>query len=553
MSTILVIGGNAAGASAATKARRTDEDAEIIMLEKGSYVSYANCGIPYSLGGVVHGIEPLLVTSKQRFEARFKIDVRVLHEALSIDRARKVVTIRDIAKNQVYEKGYDKLVIAVGSTPLKPRIPGLDLVNVFTLTTIEDLEAISDYILRNIVNRVTVVGAGYIGIEAIEAFHKLKKRITLIEMKKQILPLIDPEIAVKPWEHLIANGVDVLLGRSVVSVEGNGRADLIRLDDGNLIETDLVLLAIGVKPDLRLVEGTGIEVNKGVIVDEYMRTSDPDVFACGDVAESMYYPTGERMLIPLGGPANKQGRVAGANAAGASMKYRGALRSAIMRVIDMTVAHTGLTEREARERELPYEAVYLNSPSHASYYPGAKPIVTKILFDKNDGRLIGAQVVGYDGVDKRTDVFATAIYAGLSVFDLENLDLCYAPQYSSAKDAEVIIGFIASNIVRGEVNNITPAALLERISRNEDLQIIDVRTEKEYKNGYIGNAINTPIDSLRYNLDKVKRDKPTVVYCSEGYRSYHAYKILKHYGVGDIANLTGGYSVFELVRKSTAD
>ena len=540
---IVVVGGVAAGASAATKARRTDEAAEIIILERGPYVSFANCGLPYYVGGDIPRLDDLLVMTPRRFSERFRIQVRLCHEAVRIDRAAHQVSVRNLESGETYNETYDKLILATGAKPILPSVPGHQLPGIFTLTTINDAVAIREWSQAGGVKQATVIGAGFIGLEAVEALLRLGLEVHLVEKLPQVLPYLDPEMANPLEAHLVAKGVTVHLGSEVVAFQGSGKLAGVRLHSGETIAAQLAIVAIGVRPDVALAREAGLKLGPSgnVEVDDHMRTSDPDVYACGDIAEVTSRITGRKTRVPLAGPANKQGRIAGANAAGSDMTFPGIIGTSIVKVCDLTAAKTGLSEREAQEEGYDPFVSFIHPPDHATYYPGSQPMAFKLIADRASGRVLGAQIVGPQGVDKRIDVVATAIYAGMTVEDLEGLDLAYAPPYSSAKDPVIMAGFVAANQYRGELQVTTAARVAKRMDAGEKVRLLDVRTPAEYAAGHIPGAKLIPLDSLRDRLSEIDRDGIITVYCGVGYRSYHACKILTHAG-HQVENLSGGFT-----------
>ncbi|MBI2954261.1 MAG: FAD-dependent oxidoreductase [Chloroflexi bacterium] len=542
-SRIVIVGGVAAGASAATKARRTDESAEIVVFERGPYVSFANCGIPYYLSGDIPKVDNLLVVTPELLNKRFRLDLRPNHEVVRLDADGKQIEVQDQDSGISYLERYDKLILATGGRPVKPPIPGIDKHGVFTLTTIPEVEAVKAYARQQGAKDAVVVGAGFIGIEATEALVSLGLRVHLVEMLPQVLPPFDPEMAAIVADHLSAKGVQMHLGSQVTSFSGDEALDAVVLADGNEIRASLAIICIGVSPNLDLARQAGLRlgVSGGIVVDERMQTSDPDIYACGDIVESTNLLTGQQARVPLAGPANKQGRVAGANAAGGDMRFKGVTGTLIVKAIDMTAAKAGLSEREAGTIGVDHFVSFTHAVSHAAYYPGAKAMDIKVVVEKPGGRLIGAQIVGGEGVDKRIDVLATAMYAGLTVEDLEHLDLAYAPPYSSARDPSNSAGFVAANINRREVKAMSPLELNRVLASGEDVQLVDVRTPREYADGRIGNAVLMPIEELRGLVGRLDPSRRTIVYCRAGYRSYLAYRILMAHGFSDVTNLSGGY------------
>lgn len=544
---IIVIGGVAAGASAAAKARRNNENLEIVIYEKGPYVSFANCGLPYYIGRDIKRRENLFLMTPELFWDRYKILVKVSHEVTKINREEKYVEVTNLITGETFKDYYDKLVIATGGTPIKPPIPGIDLNNIFTLFTVKDVDAIEEALASGEIKEVTVIGGGYIGLEATEAFLKRGMKVTLVEKAESLLPYLDGELAIPLALHLEDLGVEVILGDGIQSFNGDeGKVKNITLESGKVIPTDLAIVAIGAKPQVDLARDAGLEIGSqgGVVVDAAMRTSDPNIYAGGDIVETMHLVTHKRVRIPLAGPANKQGRIIGANITGDNKIFKGLLGTSIVKVGDLTAAKTGLSEKEAKKEGFAYFVSYTPSLDHASYYPGAKYMLTKLVVEEQSGRILGGQIVGWQGVDKRIDVLATAIYANMTVEDLENLDLAYAPPYSSAKDPVITAGYVAANILRGETKVKTPEQVNEAINlltRDKKLQIIDVRTKGEVEKGAIPGAIHIPIDELRERANELNPEDDIALYCRVGYRSYLGYKILKNLGFENVYNICGGY------------
>ncbi len=544
---ILVVGGVAGGAGAAVKARRTSEDAEIVVFERTPYVSWANCGLPYYIGGVIPRREELFVVSPRRLASRFNIDVRTRHEVTAIDRARKAISVRDLETGDAQEERYDALVLATGSKPAHPPIPGLDGPAVFTLVSVEDADRLQAFLEERKPGRAVVIGGGFIGLETAEALLERGFSVALVEMMDHLLPPVDREMAEPLAMHLREKGARVLLGEKVAEVAQNGNKAAVRLASGDAVECDFVVSAVGVAPRLNLARQAGLTIGQagGVVVNDRMQTSDPDIYAAGDICQIRHLVTGKPVRVPLAGPANKQARVAGANAAGGDMRYAGSLGTMVVKVCDLTIAKAGLSEREARDEGIPHYVSYTHSQHHAGYYPGARMMAIKLVVDRFTGRVLGAQIVGGAGVDKRIDVIATAIHARMTVEDLEDLDLSYAPPYSSAKDPANIAGFVAANIHRGEVDAIEPDEL-EALLEREDVQLVDVRTPAERKAGEIPGARLMPLDQLRELAGELDPHKRTVVYCAVGYRSYLAYKILKQRGFDDMSHLAGGFDAWKM-------
>ncbi|MGI6226666.1 MAG: FAD-dependent oxidoreductase [Peptococcales bacterium] len=543
---IVIIGGVAAGASAAAKARRDDEKAEIVMYEKGPYVSFANCGLPYYLSRDIKERDELFLMTPEFFYERYRVRVKVKHEVLSINKEEKTVEVKDLATGEVFLDKYDKLVVTTGGTPIKPPIPGIDLGNIFTLFTVPDVDAIENALQEENIERVAVVGGGYIGLEATEAFLKRGKKVILIEKMAQLLPYLDVEMAVPLAIHLENLGTQVILGNGVQAFKGDSKVKEIILENGEKVQVDLAIIAIGARPQMELVKDAGLKIGStgGVEVDATLRTSDPDIYAGGDIIETIHLVTGRKVRIPLAGPANKQGRIIGANVVGGHRYFKGVLGTSIVKVGHLTAAKTGIGEKEAKELGLAHFVSYTPSLHHAGYYPGARHLLTKLIVAEHSGKLLGAQIVGWEGVDKRIDVLATAIHGSMTVEDLENLDLAYAPPYSSAKDPVITAGFVASNTLRGEISLITPKAIKDAIEKivEDEWQIVDVRTPKEFETeGHIPGAIFIPIDQLRDRYQELDPNKKTALYCKIGYRSYLGYKLLKDLGFKEVYNISGGY------------
>jgi NADPH-dependent 2,4-dienoyl-CoA reductase/sulfur reductase-like enzyme/rhodanese-related sulfurtransferase len=542
---IVVVGGGAGGASAAVKARRINEDAEILIYDKGPHLSYANCGLPFFLGGEIEKREDLFVVPFSRFDGWFNVDVHPWHSVEEINRKNKTVTVRDIQGGKVFVDSYDRLILATGSQPFVPSIEGLrdGIRNVFTLTTVPDVDAACACLRDDEPQQALVIGGGFIGLEVTEALTMRGVAVTLVERLPQVMPIVDSEFSNHLLGELGRLGVRVILGDTVVGLDVDGdRVTGAVLASGTRVPCSLVMIAAGMRPDVSLPVAAGLDIGVagGIVVNDRMQTSDADIYAAGDCVESEELPTGRRVLSLLAGPANKQGRVAGANAAGADYVFRGALGTCIVRVGRMTVAKTGLSERDAERANKAHFVSDNYARDHAGCYPGSTELHIKLTVEPDTGRLLGAQVAGESGVDKRIDVFATAIYAGLTVFDLEQLDLAYAPQFSSAKGPEVMAGMAAANIVRGEVRNITSCGL-RQILGDPGLQLVDVRTDEEARRGMIPGAVHIPLHELRRRLSELDPARTTVVYCRTGIRSYIASRILTQRGFADVRNLSGAW------------
>lgn len=539
----VIIGGVAGGASAAARLRRLDEHAEIILLERGEYVSYANCGLPYFIGGEITDQASLTLQTPESFHARFRIDVRIENEAVAIDPAAKTVTIRRVKTGETYTESYDKLVLSPGADPIRPPLEGVDDLRVFTLRTIPDTLNIKDWIAKNNAKTAVVVGGGFIGIEMAETLVHAGLSVTIVELSDHLIAPLDFDMACDVQHYLRSQGVTLRLSTGVKGFRGG--KDMEVLLESESLHADMVMLSIGVRPDGSLAKNAGLAVNArgAIMVNDHMQTSNEHIYAVGDAVEIVNYVTGQAGYIPLAGPANKQGRIAADNICGLPAVFHGTQGSSVARLFQMTIATTGLNEVAAKQAGLAYDKVYTFSASHASYYPGATNMCLKLLFEKTGGRILGAQIVGFDGVDKRCDVIATAIRANFTVADLTELELCYAPPYSSAKDPVNMAGFVAENILTKKTKQYywqdVPA-----LQAKDGITLLDVRTTGEYANGHIDGTENIPLDSLRENLGKLSRSKPLYVNCQSGLRSYLACRILSQEGF-DCYNLAGGWRLYE--------
>ncbi len=535
---IVIVGGVAGGASAAARSRRLSEEAEIVLVERSHYVSFANCGLPYYIGDEINQREKLIVTTPQRLKERFKIDVRTETNAVSIDRYKKTVTLHNRATDTTYEEPYDKIILSPGASPIRPTIPGHDLPNVLSLRTLEDVDRIRGLVDGGIKDAL-VVGAGFIGLEVIENLVHRGVKTYLVQLADQVLGTLDREMTMPIEDQLRLQGIAIHLNTTISKIESVGHDRLkATLLSGEEIETDLVLFGIGVKPEGELAAKAGLAVNTrgGIITNESMQTSDPDIYAVGDAVEVEDYVLKERAQIALAGPANRQGRIAADHIFGRPSKYRGTQGTAIVRVFDAVAATTGACERFLSRSGAFYEKIYLHPTNHAGYFPGAKGMTIKLLFEVPTGRILGAQIVGGDGVDKRIDVLAMAIQGGMTVYDLEEVELAYAPQFGSAKDPINMAGFIAAGVLRND----HPVIHWPEILATSDAYVVDVRTEEEYAKGHYPTAQNLSVDVLRENLDKLPKDRPVYVYCQVGQRGYIATRILSQHGF-DVRNISGGY------------
>ncbi len=541
---IIIIGGVAGGASAAARARRLSEDASITILEKGPYVSFANCGLPYALGGLIEDREELLLQTPESLKERFNLDVLINTEALAIDRTQDTVKARNLITGQELILSYDFLILSPGAEAIRPALPGMNSKNVFTLQTLPDLDKIQTCISETNLKSAAVIGGGFIGIEAAENLVKRGIEVTLIERGDQIFPPADRDTAEFLHQEMKTHGVHLLLNSELKSIESApGRKSKLTLARGNaeqVIETDLIIMAIGVRPRTQLAQSSGLTIGKtgGIQVDEFMRTSDPKIYAVGDVIETTQPQSGRASYIPLAGPANRQGRIAADHIFGKTPAYRGTIGTAVCQVFDLTVATTGLSVKALQKQGTPFDWVTVHPNHHAGYYPGAEQMTLKLIFNPENSKILGAQIVGKAGVDKRIDVLSMAIQTALTVEDLEHLELAYAPPYGSAKDPVNMAGFVASNVIRGDTRLIHTDQLKQ--THPSSIQLIDVRSPQEYERGSIPNSKNIPIDDLRSRLSEIKQEVPVVVYCQVGFRGYLAYRILTQKGF-QVTNLNGGY------------
>jgi NADPH-dependent 2,4-dienoyl-CoA reductase/sulfur reductase-like enzyme/rhodanese-related sulfurtransferase len=543
MKRVRIIGGVAAGASCAARLRRLDEQADIVVFERGPYPSFASCGLPYYIGGVIAEEGNLVVATPELFRARFNIDVRTEQEVVRIDRKRKVVEVKELTGGRVYEEPYDALLLAPGAAPVRPALPGIGLEGIFTVRTIPDSRAIREWIERTGAKKAVVVGGGFIGLEMVENLAGRGLNVTVVEMAGQLMTTLDHEMASYVYTHLLDHRVAVRLGEAVSGFEGaGGRVAKVLTAAGARIDADLVILALGVKPETELAREAGLAIGPhgGICVDESMRTSDPAIWAAGDAVEVRDYVTGDGRLVSLAGPASRQGRVAADTICGRPARFRGVQATAVCGVFGLTVAVTGASEKRLIEAGYKnYEAIYLHEGHHAGYYPGASRIHLKLLFRKPDGLILGAQAVGKEGVERRIDVISFAIERQSTVFDLEEAELCYAPQYGAAKDVVNMAGMVAANSLRGDM----------KLARWSDLPgtkalLLDVRDAEEFRRGGIDGAINLPLPELRARLDELPRDREIWMNCAVGQRAYYAARCLEQHGF-KVRNLSGGYITWE--------
>ena len=543
---VVIVGGVAGGATAAARIRRLDEQAEIVVFERSGYISYANCGLPYYIGDVITDPEELTLQTPESFFSRFRVDMKVRHEVTAIHPERKTVSVKNLETDEVFEESYDKLILSPGAKPTQPRLPGVGIDKLFTLRTVEDTFRIKEYIDQNHPKSAVLAGGGFIGLELAENLRELGMDVTIVQRPKQLMNPFDADMASMIHSEMRKHGVKLALGYTVEGFEErNGGVDVL-LKDNAPLHADMVVLAIGVTPDTALAREAGLELGiKGsIVVNDRMETSVPDIYAAGDAVQVKHYVTGEDALISLAGPANKQGRIIADNICGGDSRYLGSQGSSVIKVFDMTAATTGINETNARKAGLDVDTVILSPMSHAGYYPGGKVMTMKVVFEKGTYRLLGAQIVGYDGVDKRIDVLATAIHAGLKATQLKDLDLAYAPPYSSAKDPVNMAGFMIDNISKGLKQWHLHDA--DKLPRDGSVILLDTRTAWEYSSGHIEGFVNIPVDELRERLDEIEPGKPVYVICQSGLRSYIATRILEGYGY-EAYNFAGGFRFYDAV------
>ena len=549
---IVIVGGVAGGATAAARLRRLDENAEIVVFERSGFVSYANCGLPYYIGGVIEKKEELTLQTPESFKRRFNVDMRVRHEVTKINPERKTVNVTNLVTGESFEESYDKLILSPGARPVRPDFPGIESDKIFTLRTVEDTYKIKDYINANKPSSAVVVGGGFIGIEAAENLNGLGVDVTLVEAMNQLMAPFDYDIAAFIHAEVRRKGVNLVLGRKLQGFKPDGESLEVSIEGGLSIKADMVILAMGVSPDTAIAKDAGLKLGiKGsIVVNEHMQTSDPDIYAVGDAVQIKNFVTGKDALISLAGPANKQGRVAADNICGLDSSYNGGQGSSVIKIFSLTAASTGINERTAKSLGIECDKVILSPSSHAGYYPGGKVMTLKLVFEKDSYRILGAQIVGYDGVDKRIDVLATAIRAGMKAYELVELDLAYAPPYSSAKDPVNMAGFMVENIKNGIVKQWYYEDV-DSLPRDGSVTLLDVRTLFEYARGHIEGFINIPVDSLRERISELDSSKPTYVICQSGVRSYIATRILMGHGF-ESYNFAGGFRFYDAVRNDKA-
>ena len=545
---IVIIGGVAGGASAATRARRLSESAEIVLVERGPDVSFANCGLPYYIGGEIADRSKLLIVTPARLRERFNLDVRVRSQVEAIDRGAMMVRIRDLASGRVYDEPYDKLILSTGAAPIRPELPGLDLPGIFTLRNLQDMDRIQESIAAG-VQQAVVIGAGFIGLELVENLVRRGIRTTLVELQDQILPPLDREMTTPLVDVLREKGVELLLGDAAASFSQTSDGLAVKLRSGRELPAQLVILGVGVRPENQLAVGAGLDIGPrgGIRINAQLQTSDPDIYAVGDAVETTDFISQQPVQVPLAGPANRQGRLAADHIFGRPVKFRGTQATAIVGLFGKVAACTGAAEKSLRRAKQPFHAVYVHPAQHAGYYPGAQGMVIKLLFAPGTGKVLGAQAVGGEGVDKRIDVLSVAIQAKLTVFDLEEMELAYAPQFGSAKDPVNMAGFVASGLLRGDHPQIDWPTLQSQLASAAPPFVVDVRTAQEFAAGQLPTAVNIPVDELRARLAELPTDQPIVAYCQVGQRGYLATRILLQHNF-QVVNLSGGYKTYLLWR-----
>jgi NADPH-dependent 2,4-dienoyl-CoA reductase/sulfur reductase-like enzyme/rhodanese-related sulfurtransferase len=547
----IIVGAVAGGASTAARLRRLDEHAEIVIFEKGEYISYANCGLPYYIGEVIKDRNKLFVQSAASFKKRFNIDVRILTEVKAINPVQKTITARNQATGQTYDETYDKLVLSPGAEPLRPPLPGINNEGIFTLRNVNDTDYIKNYVQDKKSGNAVIIGAGFIGLEMAENLKDIGMKVTIVEMGNQVMAPLDYPVAALVQQHIRSKGVTLKLSNTVTGFDKSDKGLMVLLKSGEIIEADVVILSIGVRPDTRLATAAGLKIGeaKGIWVNEYLQTSDPNIYAVGDAIEFKNPITGRAMITYLAGPANKQGRICANNIVMGNMQqYHGSINTAIVKVFDMTVGTAGTASKHLAAAGIKHVISTTHSGSHAGYYPGSQQMTIQIAFSPVNGRLLGAQVAGYEGADKRLDVLAAAIKRNGTIYDLEEFEHAYAPPYSSAKDPVNMAGFAAENILHGKLN-VFYWNEFGKINQ-EDL-LVDVRTKEEYNNGNIPGSINIPVDEIRERLSKLNTDRNIFIYCEAGLRGYLAQRILKQNGFDHVLNLSGGYKLWMASNKET--
>ena len=551
MKKILIVGGVAGGATAAARLRRLDENAEIVIFERGAHISFANCGLPYYIGGTIAERRDVLLQTPESIRQRLNIDVRTHSEALSVSRADKTVSVRNALTGETYAESYDKLIMSPGGAPIKPPVEGIDSGRVFTLRNVDDADRIKAYIGKARPKRAAVIGGGFIGIEMAENLMAAGVDVSIVELSDQVIAPIDIDVACELHSYMRRLGISLLLNNGLQRFAERGDKLIVELTNGSL-EADMAILAIGVRPDSSLAKDAGLQINArgGIVVDRHMRTGDPDIYAVGDAVETTDFVTGQAAMIPLAGPANKQARVAADNICGIPSEYAGTQGSMVIKVFDMTVAATGINEKTAKRLGLNYDKVFIWQQGHAGYYPGSQPMSMKVIFKKGSGKILGAQIAGFDGVDKRCDVLAVAIRAGMTASDLAALELCYAPPYSSAKDPVNMAGFAIENVLTGKVK-IFHWHELDALPRDGGVTLLDVRFAQAASAYGVDGFINIPLEALRGRIGELDPVKPVYIMCHSGLRSYYAARILSQRGY-DAYSLSGGYRLYNAVTSHTA-
>ena len=546
---LLIVGGVAGGASAAARARRLSEDAHIVLFERGPDVSFANCGLPYYIGGEILEREKLLVTTPEQLRSRFKLDVRTRSSIEAIDRTAKKIRVRDLASGREYEETYDKLILATGAAPLRPSIPGMDLPGVYTLRNLQDADRIKERMDQG-VQQAVLLGGGFVSLELAENFVRRGILTTVIQKSEQILTPFDKEMTAPIVQELLDKGVTLLFDQTAEALEQTAKGLVVCLHSGQRLPAQLVIIGVGVLAENKLAVAAGLEVGPrgGIRVNETLQTNDPNIYAVGDAIEVEDVVSGERTQVPLAGPANRQGRIAADHVFGRSVQYRGTQGTAIVKVFERTAAMTGASEKALLRAHRAFRKVYVHPTHHAGYYPGAEAMTLKLLFDPTTGRVLGAQAVGGAGVDKRIDVLAVAIQAGLTVFDLEEMELAYSPQYGAAKDPINMLGFVAGGLLRGDHPQIDVEAVVSAPLAEQPF-LLDVRTSQEFASGHIAASLNIPVDDLRSRLDELPRDRKIATYCQVGQRGYLATRILLQAGYSAM-NVGGGYKTYKLMYPS---
>ena len=549
---VVIVGGVAGGATAAARLRRLDESAEIVVFERSGYVSYANCGLPYYIGGIITDRAELTLQTPESFWRRFRVDMRVRHEVTAIHPDTKTVDVKNLATGEVFAESYDKLILSPGARPTQPALPGVGIDRLFTLRTVEDTLKLREFIEQHHPRSAVLAGGGFIGIELVENLRELGLDVTVVQRPKQLLNPLDADMAAFLHAQLREKGVKLMLGRTVEGFAADGDRVSVLIKDEAPLTADMVVLAIGVTPDTALAKDAGLELGiKGsIVVNDRMETSVPDIYAVGDAVQVKHSVTGQDALLSLAGPANKQGRIAADNICGGDSRYLGSQGSSVIKVFDMTIVATGVNEKTARQAGIDCDKVFLSPMSHAGYYPGGKVMTMKVVFEKGTYRLLGAQIVGYEGVDKRIDVLATAIHAGLTGPQLKDLDLAYAPPYSSAKDPVNMAGFMIENLSRGLVEQFFPEDV-DALPRDGSATLLDVRTPGEYAAGHAEGFVNLPVDDLREHLAEIPADKPVYLICQSALRSYIACRILSQHGLR-CSHLSGGWRLYEAVMRDRA-